>query len=77
MTHMAYCTVKCVLSGVPFPVNQCSTFLRFTEEKVTLMGLGGEVETEEEDVKGRERYEVRVWLYKDLVEMISLSGKAG
>ena len=48
---MAYCTVKCVSSGVPCPGNQCTTFHRFTEEKVTLMGLGGDEETEEEDGK--------------------------
>lgn len=44
---MAYCTVKCVSSGVPFPGFHCSIFLRFTEKKMALMGLGGEEETGE------------------------------
>lgn len=48
---MAYCTVKCVSSGVPFPGNHCSTFLRFTDEKVTLIGLGGEEDPVEKDLK--------------------------
>lgn len=50
-TYMAYCTVKCVSLGVPFPGNHCSTFLRFTEEKVAPMGLGGEEETEEKNTE--------------------------
>lgn len=46
-THMPYFTVKSVSSVcVPFPGSQCSTFFRLTEEKVTLMGLEGEVEAE-------------------------------
>lgn len=54
-TYMAYCTVKCVSSGVPFPGTHCSVFLKFTEEKMTLMGLGGAEETEEEKRKLRFR----------------------
>lgn len=46
---MAYWTVKCVSSGVPFPGNQCSTFLRLTEVKMTLSGMGGEEDPEEKD----------------------------
>lgn len=49
---MAYCTVKCVSLGVPFPGNHCSRFLRFTEEKMALMGLGGEEETAEKKTEG-------------------------
>lgn len=44
---MAYCTEKSASLGVPFPGNHLSTFLRFTEEKMALMGLGGEEETAE------------------------------
>lgn len=39
-------------SGVPFPGDHCSTFLRFTEEKVTLTGLGEEEETAEKEIEG-------------------------
>ncbi len=46
---MAYWTVKCVLSDVPFPGSQCSKFLRLTEERRTLLGLGREEEPEEKD----------------------------
>ncbi len=48
---MAYWTVKCVSSGVPFPGNQCNTFLRLTEEKMTLSGVGGEEDPEEREDK--------------------------
>lgn len=46
---MAYCTVKWVSADVPFPGDQCSKFLRFTEEKTTSLGWGGEDETEGTD----------------------------
>lgn len=51
LTHTAYSTVKCVLSGVPFPGNQCRTFLRFTEEKLTFVGFGREEATKGKQVK--------------------------
>lgn len=45
-TYMAYCTVKCLSLGVPFPGCHWSTFLRFTDEKMTLTGLGTVVHTD-------------------------------
>lgn len=48
---MAYCTVKCVSLGVPFPGDHDNTFFRFTEENTTLMGLGREDETGEKEIE--------------------------
>lgn len=67
---MAYCTVKCMSSGVPFPENHCNTFLKFTEEKMTLTGLGGDEETEEKD--GEVEIE-KSSIYKGLMFVIRLT----
>lgn len=45
-TNMAYCTVKWLSLDVPFPAVHCRTFLKFTEEKTTLVGPVGEEGTE-------------------------------
>lgn len=45
-SYMVYWTVNVALSGVSFPGVHSSTFLRFTEVKKALMGLGREEETE-------------------------------
>ena len=58
-TYMAYCTVKSVSSDVLFPGDQFRTFLRFTEEKATLTGLGGEEHTEEEQMGGLRKRDKR------------------
>lgn len=43
--YTAYCAVNVASPGVPFPGVHSSTFLRFTEEMITLEGLGREVAT--------------------------------
>lgn len=48
---MAYCTLYFVSSGVPVPGHHCRTFLKFTEEKVTLLGPRGEERTAGKHVK--------------------------
>lgn len=54
--YIAYWTVNVALPGVPFPGVHSSTFLRFTEEMMTLVGLGKEAETKRNNNKAKHNY---------------------
>lgn len=54
--YIAYWTVNVTLLGVPFPGVHTSTFLRFTEEMMTLVGLGKEAETKRNNNKAKHNY---------------------
>lgn len=70
--YMRYCTVKCVSTDVRFPGNHCNVFFRFTEEKLTLIGLPGE---EKAETSGKSENIKDTFFYHDLSLLHCFSSK--
>lgn len=60
-TYMAYSTVKCLSLGVPLPGCHWRTFLRFTEKKFTLTGLGTVAHTDK-GLKEQNNKQRTIWI---------------
>lgn len=63
--YTAYWTLNVASPGVPFPGVHSSTFLRFIEEMMTLVGLGREAETKGNNNKAKHNYSF-TWQSKTL-----------